>query len=360
VNHVADERLGPVSLATERPNDEWFGRLSEAATQVAGFRGDVRASLEWSVGVGGWAPKPGHGATTALWELLATVAATDVGVARVLEPHLDALAILDQAPYPVDLEAVGVDDSSTWGVYAAEGPGARLTAHRDGDSWALDGVKQWCSLAQEVSHALVTAHTGDGMRRLFAVNLSSPGVEAAAGPWVSRGLRQIVSAPVRFDSVVAVPVGADQWYLTRPGFAWGGVGVAACWFGAAVGIARALYCGVLSREPDQIALMQLGAVDTALNAVRAVLAEAAACIDDPLLCPDEPAIIAGRARNVTANAVETTLALTGHGLGPAALTVDEDHARRVADLQIYLRQHHAERDDAALGKRLAARGRQPW
>ena len=38
-----------------------------------------------------------------------------------------------------------------------------------------------------------------------------------------------------------------------------------------------------------------------------------------------------------------------HALGPAPLAFDPDHARRVADLQLYVRQHHAERDEAALG-----------
>src|SRR4249919_1622082 len=41
-----------------------------------------------------------------------------------------------------------------------------------------------------------------------------------------------------------------------------------------------------------------------------------------------------------------------HTLGPAPLAFDETHARRVADLEIYVRQHHAERDLADLGNRL--------
>ena len=42
----------------------------------------------------------------------------------------------------------------------------------------------------------------------------------------------------------------------------------------------------------------------------------------------------------------------GHALGPAPLTGDEDHARRVADLTVYLRQHHAERDLARQGEQV--------
>jgi hypothetical protein len=36
------------------------------------------------------------------------------------------------------------------------------------------------------------------------------------------------------------------------------------------------------------------------------------------------------------------------------------HAKRVADLQLYVRQHHAEKDDASLGAVLAERERAPW
>ena len=40
----------------------------------------------------------------------------------------------------------------------------------------------------------------------------------------------------------------------------------------------------------------------------------------------------------------------GHSLGPAPLAMNDEHARRVADLTVYLRQHHAERDQAAAGR----------
>jgi hypothetical protein len=33
--------------------------------------------------------------------------------------------------------------------------------------------------------------------------------------------------------------------------------------------------------------------------------------------------------------------------------------RRVADLELYVRQHHAERDEASLGRRLLE-GERPW
>ena len=89
---------------------------------------------------------PGGGDTRGRWELLATVGAADLTVARALEPHLDALAILAEA---------GVDHagSATWGVFAAEAPSGAARGERS----ALTGVKPWCSLAGRLDHALVTA-----------------------------------------------------------------------------------------------------------------------------------------------------------------------------------------------------------
>ncbi|KZX22513.1 hypothetical protein ACH61_00279 [Rathayibacter tanaceti] len=46
----------------------------------------------------------------------------------------------------------------------------------------------------------------------------------------------------------------------------------------------------------------------------------------------------------------------GRALGPAPLALDAEHSKRVADLTLYVRQHHAERDDAALGRAVLASG----
>jgi len=320
--------------------------------------GDAPAALAWAAKVGRAAPKPGAGDTAGLWRLLADVAALDVGVARVLEPHLDALAILDQAG--IAPEELGAGAASTWGVYAAESAGTVLRARREGGRWLLDGEKPWCSLAREVSHALVTARLDDGTRGLFAVELRVPGVTSHSGPWVARGLSWIVSAPVAFDGVRAAPVGLPGWYLERPGFAWGGLGVAACWYGGAVGVARALLRGEPPRSRDPLTLAHLGAVDTALHGASAALTSAAELVDDPAVPASSLPLLAARTRSVVVRAAEEVLSRTGHALGPAPLVLDADHARRVADLELYLRQHHAERDDAALGAMIRDGGGEPW
>lgn len=348
-----------VALDPARRDDARTRHLAATVARVPSMRGDVAAALTWASAVGRTAPVPGTGRTLDLWELLASTAAADVGVARVLEPHLDALSILAQVPDGVDLPSIGADESSTWGVFAAEGPGGRLEAHEGDDGWRLTGVKPWCSLASTLTHALVTAWTEDG-RRLFAVGMRAPGVHPHDGPWVARGFPEIVSAPVLFDDVAAVPVGDTGWYLDRPGFAWGGIGVAACWWGGAVGLARELYASTGRRAPDQLTLAHLGAVDVALTGARTVLVEASRAVDGAAGLDASPGVLARRVRGVVARAVEETVQRCSHALGPGPMTADEAYARRLADLGLYVRQHHAERDDASLGRDLVARGRAPW
>lgn len=339
---MSPPRSAAVSLCPDLRDD---GELAALAADADHARGDVSQALELAESWGSRLPPPGHGQTTLLWEALATLGAVDLTVARVVEPHVDALAIL------------GGHHDGTWGVWAAEGPGVRLRADQRSD-YLLTGRKPWCSLAADLSHALVTAWVDDERRQLFAVDLSQPGVRPVDAPWVSRGLSAVRSTPVDFDEVAATPVGEPGWYLRRDGFAWGGIGVAAIWYGASVGLARRMWRQATERELDPIGQLHLGRVDVALTSAASVLRGAAQAVDSGRAAGDDGMLLALRVRQVVADAAESVLVAADHALGPAPLTGEEEHARRVADLRVYLRQHHAERDTATLGRLVS--GGSPW
>ncbi|WP_411701385.1 acyl-CoA dehydrogenase [Conyzicola sp.] len=344
----------PVNHVSFRPSPRSAGPLTTLAAELA--PSTVDESLDAATLLGARAHSPAAGSTTDLWEALATLAAHDLGAARTVEPHLDALAILEQA----SLDETPDDTATatgTWGVFAAEGGDDPLVATKVGDSWLLSGTKPWCSLAGRLDRALVSAHVGDGARRLFAVELTSPGVDVVDDAWHARGLTEIPSGPVRFDAVVGEPVGDAGWYLSRPGFAWGGIGVAACWFGGAVGIARTVFATAADDRP--FAVMHLGAIDELLESARRALAEAAHLVDtgDDTI---DPGVLAARVRSTVARACDEIVDRAGRALGPAPLALDAVHAKRVADLRLYVRQHHAERDQHALGSSLLRLGVAPW
>ena len=291
------------------------------------------------------------------WEALATLGSRDLGIARAVEPVLDAANIFREAAPEYDGP---IPAGSTWGVFAAEGGDDPLTASDESGEWTLTGTKPWCSLAGQLDNALITSRTSGGDRRLFSVDLSSSGVNVEPGSWHARGLVEIPSGPVTFTGVPAVPVGAPGWYLSRPGFAIGGIGVAASWFGGAIGIARTVHVTLAARDASDIQLMHLGAIDELVQSSRLALANAAAIVDTGAATPAELSILAKRVRATVARAGEEIIQRAGHALGPAPLALDAEHAKRIADLTLYLRQHHAEKDQASLGRAVLAQGVAPW
>ncbi|TVY06137.1 acyl-CoA dehydrogenase [Mycolicibacterium porcinum] len=294
-------------------------------------------------------PLPGSGATARRWQKLADLTEIDVVAGRLAEAHVDAVAILDE------LGAKPPAPGELWAVWAAEGHdavlNARTTGDRESDTVRLSGTKLWCSGAGLCTHALVTALRDDGRRALYAVETSSAGVQPLASTWTNAGMAASDTRTVRFVDVLGVPIGDPGDYLTRPGFWHGAIGVAACWLGAARAVAAPLYARVARGEADEHALAHLGAVDAAIAAAEAMLAEAAATTDaDPFDWSGSAQLLARRTRAVTETAVDAVITRTGRALGPAPLCQDAHHARRVADLTIYVRQSHAERDLAALGR----------
>jgi len=365
-------RIGPTTVSPVRISsaagdlDAISPLLAEAQAAV----GDVPALLDLAKAAAATAPKPGEGRTAFLWEILASVTAVDVAAGRVLEPHLDAAAILGQAAGLAAGEGRDCPDfggtrfEGAWGVFAAEAPGLRLEAKEAGGCFLLHGSKPWCSLAAQLDHAVLTAHVEGGGRAAFAVDLHADGVSFADPEWTSRGLREIPSGTVHFDGVPAVPLGGAGWYYQRPGFAWGGMGVAACWLGGAVAVARSFTASLRKaadggREPDQIALAHLGEIDRTLAALTGYLAQTAARIDAGELSDGGAWREALRVRGSVATAVERIQALVSQNLGPAPLAFDEGYGKRMADLALYIRQHHAMRDDAQLGA-LTLAGNNPW
>ena len=288
-------------------------------------------------------PLPGQGRTRDRLALLAALGEADLVLGRLGEGHADAVAILAELE---PAAVAGADD--LWGVWAADPPDARLTAEPDGRGrWTLDGAKGWCSGAGSCTRALVTAHAPDGYR-LFAVSVGGAGVAPVDGSWPALGMAGSDTRRVTFERVMADPVGGPGDYLGRAGFWWGAVGVAAVWHGGARGVGAALQRAAARRPLDPHALAHAGAVDAELWAAAAVLDAAADAVDGA--GNDSGALLAARTRAAVERVATEVVDRVGRALGAAPLGLDRAHARRVADLTVYLRQSHAERDLAELGR----------
>ncbi|WP_431703315.1 acyl-CoA dehydrogenase [Pseudomonas sp. BR20] len=296
-------------------------------------------------------PLPGSGDTLGRFSRLAQVAGHDLRLCKLFEGHTDALAIIAELDSP--LPPLG----SLWGMWAAEPPNAKVQVRRDGHRLRLDGRKAWCSGAAVVSHGLLTAWDEQGCQQLVAVQMDQPGVNVTNDGWNAVGMAATGSVEIVFEGAHGIAVGGPGDYLSRPGFWQGGIGIAACWYGAAQRLAEVLrdHC---SKRPEPHALAHLGAVDSALNGAACVLRASALQIDrEPKADARQ---LAQQVRACIEDSVEQVMRHVGRAVGAGPYCKDPHFAQLMADLPVYVRQSHAERDLAGLGELVAGEPTGRW
>lgn len=299
------------------------------------------------------APAPAMGHTPQRWLALFDLAALgDVSVARLVEAHVDAVGILHEAgrtPQP----------GAVYGVWASVRPDG---VDVELDRGRLTGVKSFCSGVGIVDRALIDVVV-DGSRRLADVGVEGVEgeslerveqcghVDGGAGKsvrgrveWHHRGLASTNTGSVRFDRHDDVDLVAPSgWYLDRPGFWHGAVGPAACWAGAAAGLARSI-------EPsdDPYRTAACGAITADVWTMCAVLEQAGRDADRWPADRSGARHRALAARHAIHELATSILDRFTRAAGPRPLVADAAVAQRIADVEIYLRQHHGERDLALL------------
>jgi len=270
----------------------------------------------------------------------AEIAAIDLSLARLVEGHADAVAILAEGA--LDL----VRPHAALGVWAANP--AAVAASPTQRGWMLRGTKPWCSGASSLDHALVTASTPDGVR-LFLVDLDAPGIVPDPTSWPTIGMEGSDTLDVAMNLTVdkTAAICSPGWYTDRPGFWFGSVGVAACWLGGAIGAVRAVAATLRSFHPDSHQLAALGAAAARCEVLAAAVERTARWID---IHPADPTRHArSLALGIRQAAEEDCLAVitdVGRAGGARPMTHDTDQARRLVDLPVFVRQHHGGRDAA--------------
>jgi alkylation response protein AidB-like acyl-CoA dehydrogenase len=297
-------------------------------------------------------PLPGHGRTLQRWQVLAQVAGVDLALVKLFEGHTDALAIIHECV------ASHVDTTGIWGVWAAEPPTARVRiVARDANDVRLQGRKAWCSGALQIDHALLTAWDEQEHPYLVAVALNQPSLRIFNEDWQAVGMATTASVDVEFTDSPGQLVGCSGQYLTRPGFWQGGGGIAACWYGAAQALGGFLLEHCKSHDEPH-AMAHLGAVDAALSGARAALRETAGWIDGHPGSNAECEV--RRLRGQVESAATTVLDHVGRALGAVPFCRNSHFARLSADLPVFIRQSHAERDLAELARQLVDAPDQGW
>ncbi|MEO6989226.1 MAG: hypothetical protein ABI239_11325 [Aquihabitans sp.] len=292
--------------------------------------------------VDGGVPALGGGDTPDRWERLHTWARTgSVSAARLAEAHVDAQSIIEEA----GCSASDVSDA-LYGVWASGGPGSGPTFDRR--SGTITGIKPFASGVGVVDRALVTVDDEEGGTWLVEVDLAPASTwYQSSDRWATPALAHTATGETTFRKhpVVRV-VGGDGWYLRRPGFWHGAVGPAACWGGATAGLVD-LVDRDQTQDPHR--LRARGAMRAEASGVLALLRWAAEAADRSFDDLQEAQYRAIAVRSLIERSCTRTVDEFARAWGPRPFVTDESTAQRVADIQLYVRQHHGDVDLVALG-----------
>jgi len=287
-------------------------------------------------------PLPGCGDTWRRWSILRDWGRRDLVLARLAEGHTDALAILAEAGRAPIGDAL-------YGVWAARsGPGLWLRNGR------LTGTLRFCSGAHDLDRALVVADSDAGPR-LIDVGVRGPGVEPVAGSWQPLGMAASDSADVHFDALEvdeSALVGPPGFYTDRAGFWRGGAGVAAVWLGGAMGVLEDAHGWLQENGADAHARADLGALHVSVEGTEALLERTARAVDAHPDARHQHSV--GVVRASAERTCRDVLDVAPRLFGATGLCRDQRIPQRMADLGVYVRQHHGQRDLAALGEQLLA------
>ncbi len=297
-------------------------------------------------------PLPGGGHSVDRLQRLSHLAATeDVSVARLAEAHCDADAILAEGGHVRPADALA-------GVWASRYAGTGVTGRPSDGGWHLSGVLEFCSGASIVDIALIDVDVSGGVpnarRQLFAVDVRQAGVTADLSRWRTPALAATATGQVNVDLDVTLDsaVGDPGFYLDRPGFWHGAIGVAACWAGAA----RGIYDGVIShvKADNPHAAAHWGRAWTACWMLDAVIERAGRDLDERADTVDIGyALIL---RDLVVSGCQQVMESAQRATGPGPMAFDGDHAQRLLDLRLYLEQHHHDVDLAEVGRLATPRG----
>ena len=286
-------------------------------------------------------PEPGGGNTAHRHRRIFAVGREDLSLAKLAEAHWDAIAILREAGHQPAPHA-------RYAVWASEIPGQELQVHTGPNGNVLTGTKQFCSGAGLVDRVLMTA--GEGGSMLVEVDLQThvDRIHYDRSGWAVDAFRMTQTSAVSFDGCpVTAVIGRDGWYVQRHGFWRGAVGPAAAWAGGAAGL---LDYVMASKRDDPHTAAHRGAIYTDVWIMESVLGAAAREFDLPAGVDPMPRALA--ARHAIEQACTDVLRRFARSMGPAPLARDADISRRYTELDVFLRQCHAERDLESLGRAL--------
>lgn len=290
-------------------------------------------------------PQPGQGNSWARLSALMEFGSYNLNVAKLLESHFDAISIMEEARFSPEI--------AVYAVWASKFGGKHLSGHRVGDRWQIQGDIAFASGISAIDFAIVPVATDAG-EYLFQIPKSSiKSIDSSM--WNTSGMELSDTAWVTVEALLhdSNRVGPANFYLNRRGFWPGGIGVAACWLGGAIGVFETWQAASSKRKfSDPHDQAYRGKAYSSIKSSSVYLKALGDLIDDPLAQVSDLRREALSIRHQVDQTCSELISNSMRAQGPILMIQDAEHSARCMDLQIFTRQCHAEKDLVALSKEL--------
>jgi alkylation response protein AidB-like acyl-CoA dehydrogenase len=277
-----------------------------------------------------------------LVEVLRELGGADLSMARLVEGHMNAVALVCRHGTPAQVEtfADAVAKGAMSGVWGADdATGLRVAS--EGQSWRLTGRKILASGAGFVTHPVVTARADCG--QVLLLPRLEPGERADIGAWTAQGMRSTATGTLDFTGML---LGSDQIlgepgdFMRQPYFSGGAWRFCAVHLGAAERLVDLFREHLVSRgrENDPYQLQRIAQCVTATTTASFWVGEAARGMAEETRAAADLVAFVNLTRGVTERACLDVLEAVHRGVGLNAFMRPHPIERIARDLSTYLRQ----------------------
>ena len=273
--------------------------------------------------------------------VLRSLGAADLSIARLVEGHFNAVALVSRYGTPAQASALAaaVAEGGLSGVWGAE-DATGLRAEFDGRRWRLTGRKILASGAGFVTRPVVTARAETG-QILLLPHLQRDDRADVSG-WTAQGMRSSATGSVDFSGLT---LDADQAlgepgdFMRQPHFSGGAWRFCAAQLGASERLVDLFreHLVARGRESDPYQLERVAHCVAATSSAAFWILEAARMLAEPTAAADIVAFV-NLTRMVTERAALDVLETVHRGAGLNGFLRPHPIERISRDLSTYLRQ----------------------
>lgn len=272
---------------------------------------------------------------------------TDLSIGRIIEGHINALLLIQEYGNETQkkLYLKKAAQGTLFGIWNTEFEHEKVKLRKKGNSYILNGAKNFCSGALNIQFAVITASRPKGSQMIIIETEEHPDLSEDWSLWDPSGMRASVSCRIDFANTTVSEnqfLGDVHDYYKDPIFSWGAVRFSAVQLGGAQSIFESVLDDLKkrNRNNDPYQKQRLGKMAILLQSGKLWLTEAEKKHLDlkKVYYQEEQVNFSNMMRSFTLKTCEEVIAIAEKAVGVQAYIKTHPLEKTIRDLRVYLKQ----------------------